>query len=727
MQLKLPVPARLKRFFHKLRFEWIGREPSYTVSLAAGHEARRRGDWRDAAIHFAQASRVRPDSTGVRLQLGHALKETGRVKEAEAAYRSAVRSSPKAPDPYVHLGHSLKIQGRRTEAAEAYAKAIAVAPRHEAARSELIALGARSSLSSDLYGGRPTLRAIQHLGEIVDDLREAVTLLSQASTFPAEAWAAFRAAYPLASPPPMQAVGEPVLVVVDARQATPWMLRTTLISLTDQSVRDWCALIICDDMLAGHSVASLGQTDPRIRFVDAEEIADPTSGGASDVLLTSAGVRLEHFALAWFRFAAGGAGVRAVYGDHDHHKSHWRTGPQWFFPALFAAPGRYDIATSPATPAAVLLTRSDLRDVRALLSEGGGAGIRKRALLRRLEAGEVVVHLPQLLSSIGLASENAYVEDEPVAVASEWAPAIDERRILAVVPTRDQAKLLEACVASMRATASRPELLDILVLDNRSEEAATLALLQRLSAGGEIEVQDVDQPFNWARFNNIGVEGRDQEIFLFANNDLEMLSVGWDDEVRRLTRDQRVGVVGARLLYEDRTLQHAGIVLGAVAGRPIHEGRGVPQTEGGPLERWLRIREAAAVTGAFLAVRAEVFKAVGGFDEALAIGYNDVDFCLRVRGLGLDVLYASTIEGIHYESKTRGHTHTADKVAWDDAEFESFYGRWGDAALEDGYVSPVWTFAELRSFDGLRTPMLSRILRSLESFAPTVSLGDGKA
>lgn len=698
--------VRLRRLYYQVRFGILEKVPAFKESMAAGQMAKKRGDWQAALDSFSLAIRARPDSIGARLQQGHAFKELGRLAEAETAYRSAVKLDPSSVAPHIHLGHALKLLGRRSEAADAYARAVSVAPRDEVARNELIALGLREKLSTDHYGDTAIANGVRYVNDEIDRLRVAVRDLSRAATFPPQAWHDFRRAFPPLFPANVP-VKRPVCVILDARGARPSYVRASLTSLLDQSSSEWRAVVLADTSVREHSVGSLEKVDPRIGFFDTVPLLE---WGSMDVLIIHAGLILTSSALDWFS-AAGGDEPIALYTDHDHcvHIS-GGIGGHWRWPALQDAPGKYDLRSNPIPPALVYSV-SPHSDTTIDLIAAGNLDPRLH-LLCRLEAGERVGQIPLVLAS-RLVEPTA---DGPPVVES-LPPAAEtmvssEFRIRVVVPTRDQAGLLESCVRSLERTAARPELLSVVILDNRSVEPVTLELLHRLEAEGSTRVLVADEPFNWSRFNNLGSEGAQEEILVFANNDLEMLSAGWDDRLRILLADEGVGAVGARLLYPDRTLQHVGIILGAISGRPVHEGRAAGPGEGGPLARWRRTREAAAVTGAFLAVRNSVFLHVGGFNERLTIAYNDVDFCLRVRSAGLSVVFASDIEAIHHESKTRGYANAQEKIAWDDAEFRDLCHIWGREALVDPIANPHWTFAEQRSFDGLQPSSRSLKVRT---------------
>ena len=708
--------VRLRRLYYKFRYEVVEKLPPFKESMSAGHAAKIRGDWPAALEYFTLAAQSRPDSLGARMQQGHALKELGRLAEAEAAYRSAVKLGPDSVDPHIHLGHALKLLGRRAEAADSYARAVRAAPRDEVARNQLIALGSRDRLGSDQYGDPAIAKGVLSVSDEIDVLRAAVRDLTRAAIFPPQAWHDFRRAFPPPPPRLMEHPGRSICVIIDGRGVRPSYLRASLTALLDQSLCAWRAIILTDPSVMNHSVGSFGKVDSRICFLDA---APKRNWGEEDILLLKAGVVLDASALARLSDAADGRSM-ALYADHDHClnisggiTTHWR------WPALQDAPGKYDLRSNPMPPAFCYSAAPHSPQTIAFIAAGK---LEPRVhLLGCLEDGKPVGHIAMVLASHVVEA----AIDRPESIDSLPPPPDasigSELRIRVIIPTRDQAGLLQSCVRSLERTAARPDLMSVVIMDNRSIEPATQELLHALEADGSAQILTADEPFNWSRFNNIGAAEAKEEVLVFANNDLEMLSSGWDERLRVLLSDEAVGVVGARLLYPDRTLQHVGIVLGAISGRPVHEGRGAGPMEAGPLSRWRRTREAAAVTGAFLAVRNSVFSQVGGFNERLTIAYNDVDFCLRVREAGLSVIFASDIEAVHHESKTRGYANAQEKIAWDDAEFRDLCEIWGDEALVDPTVNPQWTFAEERSFDGLRPSPRTQILRRSDRNKPQQS------
>ncbi len=273
--------------------------------------------------------------------------------------------------------------------------------------------------------------------------------------------------------------------------------------------------------------------------------------------------------------------------------------------------------------------------------EGQGEGFWWSELHRRLFAEGPIEHIQYVLSSrissvmSARAASSPQLQSGPALkfLQPTKADASPENALNIVIPTRDRVELLQTCIASLRATADIPNAFTVTVIDNGSREPATLEYFNRVRRERSVHILARDEPFNWARLNNGAVSESTEPLLVFCNNDIEMISAGWDTILRRHLARPEVGAVGARLLYPDRTVQHAGIVLGTGVGGTEHEGRGALASDMGPDNRWHTRRTVAAVTGAFLACRRSEFESAGGFDaDTFGIWFNDVDFCLKLRG-----------------------------------------------------------------------------------------------
>jgi len=298
-----------------------------------------------------------------------------------------------------------------------------------------------------------------------------------------------------------------------------------------------------------------------------------------------------------------------------------------------------------------------------------------------------------------------------VPLAVSWLPRRPHTPIQLIIPTRDNGSDVRAFVDSLRQTAAVPDALRILIVDNGSRRPETARTLAALSANDWVRIVSIDEPFNWSRLNNRAVALCDAELVVFANDDMVMLSEGWDRQLRGLLERPEIGAVGARLLYPNDTVQHAGMIFGWPTVT-VHDGRYEPASRAGPGWRWQVSRAVSAVTGAFLAVRREVFTASGGFDEVgLPIAFGDVDFALRLRERGLKILWTPAITLRHYESKSRGLDHLDfEKRTRNEAERRVIEHRWGTALTADPSVNPFWHSATL-PFRLISAPSEERLWR----------------
>jgi len=256
-----------------------------------------------------------------------------------------------------------------------------------------------------------------------------------------------------------------------------------------------------------------------------------------------------------------------------------------------------------------------------------------------------------------------------------------------VIPTRNGLDVLEPCITSILATV--PEHAEILIVDNGSDDPETLAYLDSLTDRGFARVLRYDQPFNFSRINNFAAEHATGELLCFLNNDTEIVSGDWLERARALLSLDDVGIVGARLLYPDGTLQHFGIALGMgdhrVAGTPHG---GMNAQDPGYFGKARLMQEFSAVTAACLFIRRNDFAKVGGFEPELRVAYNDVDLCLKIRTMGLKVVGDPEILLIHKESRTRGSDKKGERAERLAEEAAWMRDRWSGLLSNDPFYSP---------------------------------------
>ena len=275
----------------------------------------------------------------------------------------------------------------------------------------------------------------------------------------------------------------------------------------------------------------------------------------------------------------------------------------------------------------------------------------------------------------------------PLGFRAELALPEPAPRVSVIIPTRNGLKVLEPCLNSLLRITRYPDL-EVLVVDNGSDDPATLRFLAGLEQQGKIRVLRDPSPFNYSALNNKAVEQATGPLVCLLNNDIEVIEPDWLEALVVQALRPGVGAVGARLLYPDRTLQHAGVLLG-VGGVANHAHLGWPGEHPGYFSRAQLNQEMAAVTGACLVVRKEHYLKVGGLDAThLKVAFNDVDFCLKLREIGLHNVYVGAAKLIHHESVSRGQDLSPEKAARFASEVAWMQQRWGEQLKHDPAYNP---------------------------------------
>lgn len=271
----------------------------------------------------------------------------------------------------------------------------------------------------------------------------------------------------------------------------------------------------------------------------------------------------------------------------------------------------------------------------------------------------------------------------------------DERPLVSIIiPNKDHIEDLDKCISSINQKGTYKNI-EFIIVENNSEKKETFDYYNVLKQKNpKVRIVTWDGPFNYSSINNFGVTFAKGDFYLFLNNDTEIINEDCLEELLGYCRRSDVGAVGARLFYKDGTIQHAGVVVGmqGVAG---HEAAGEPNEFPGYFGRTIIARDCSAVTAACIMVKRKVFEEVGGFNPELAVAFNDIDFCLKVRKAGYLILYNPYAELYHYESKSRGQEDTEEKIRRFQREIEIFHERWYDFLLKgDPYYNSNLTLAE---------------------------------
>jgi GT2 family glycosyltransferase len=334
-------------------------------------------------------------------------------------------------------------------------------------------------------------------------------------------------------------------------------------------------------------------------------------------------------------------------------------------------------------------------------------------LLRLSEQGEVV-HVPELLAlwreaatsvaadpdakpyayEAGARAVQEHCDRVGIAAAVEAGPAgglyrmrrpAPDRHVTVIVPTRgtsaavwgvDRVLVVEAVRSVIeRSTHQR---LDVVVVADTDTPADVVSGLRAIGGGGRVTVVGYDRPFNFSDKCNVGAEHATGELLLFLNDDTELIAPGSIAEMAALLEQPDVGIVGAKLLFADGTIQHAGHVY---PGLCTHALIGYPGDTAGPYRMAVVERECSGVTAAAAMIRADVFGAIGGFDVALPHNFNDVDLSLRLRRAGYRIVWTPHAAWYHFESATRDATTS-------DAERDLVIARWQAEIEHDPYFNP---------------------------------------
>lgn len=289
------------------------------------------------------------------------------------------------------------------------------------------------------------------------------------------------------------------------------------------------------------------------------------------------------------------------------------------------------------------------------------------------------------LARRGVAAEVDFVSSSSTMLRVRYALPSPRPLVSLVIPTRDRADLLRACLSSIRTrTTYRP--FEIVVVDNGSSEPRAVALMEEVKSDG-IKVLDLDIPFNFSTLINAGVQASQGSFVCLLNNDIEVVSPDWLEELVSFAQHDDVGCVGARLWYPDGRLQHGGVVLG-IGGVAEHIHKYLPRGATGYFGRASLHQSFSALTAACMLLRRSVFDEVGGFAHEFAEAFNDIDFCLRVDAAGYRNVWTPFAELIHHESATRGVDTRPESKGRLSREIELMRERWGPLLAADPAYNP---------------------------------------
>jgi O-antigen biosynthesis protein len=261
-----------------------------------------------------------------------------------------------------------------------------------------------------------------------------------------------------------------------------------------------------------------------------------------------------------------------------------------------------------------------------------------------------------------------------------------EPRVSIIVPTRDRLDMVSITVDGLLHETDYDNL-EVIIVDNDSVDPDTLQYFDMLQSDERVKILRIEGAFNFSRLNNRAVELATGSILGFVNNDVKVMHRDWLIELVTQVSRRNVGAVGAKLYYQNETIQHAGVILGLYSVA-AHSHRHFPRHALGYFGRPMLVQNISAVTAACMLVPKQVFKQVNGFDEVnLTVGYNDVDLCLKIREAGYDIVFTPFAELYHLESMSRGENLTPIQIERDAYERAYMLKRWGSIIARDPFYN----------------------------------------
>ena len=339
-------------------------------------------------------------------------------------------------------------------------------------------------------------------------------------------------------------------------------------------------------------------------------------------------------------------------------------------------------------------------------------------ILRATEQAKQIVHIPKILynwriSSTSVASgaaakpyayeaakrailasierhgiQGAKVEDSRIiGLYKVTYPVKGEPKISIIIPNKDHKKDLKRCIKSiLKSTYKNYE---IIIVENNSKEKNIFKYYKKLEKNPNIKVEKCEMSiFNYSKLNNYGASKASGEYFVFLNNDTKIITNNWLETIISNCQREEIGAIGAKLIYKNKRIQHAGVVLN-LTGTAGHVNWNEKENNPGYFGRIMIQQNVSAVTGALLGVSKKVFEEVKGFDETFPISYNDVDFCLKIQDTGKLITYNPYIVAYHYESQSRGYEDTEEKqkrLKKEESKLKKKWKKYFD--VTDKYYSP---------------------------------------
>ena len=548
--------------------------------------------------------------------------------------------------------------------------------------------------------------------------RREYAVLFPSKTLRADRFAPVELLVKQASHQPGGEAGPKISIVVPLYNTPLNFLEELLDSVVNQTYRNWelCCVDAGQDTAVGQHVQARAKADPRIRYqklTENEGIAGNTNHGfelaTGDYIALLDHDDILHPCALWYTAQAiVEQGADFVYTDEATFEGKVENVVLYHFKPDFMLDN----------------LRSNnyichLTTFSKVLMEQAGGGERAEyngsqdydLFLRLTEKAQKIAHIPHALyywrsspnSTASDISAKTYCIDAGIAALkahyARCGVAVDDvtlipgtpgyyktdytmahpGRVSILIPTCDHIRDLETCVESIYARTTYPDF-ELLLIENNSKEEQTFRSYERMRKEHPDTLKVVTwtgKGFNYSALNNFGAQYATGEYLLLLNNDTEVITPGWLEEMVMYAQQKRVGCVGAKLLYPDDTIQHAGVGFG-IGGVAGHLHKYFPATSDGYMGRLNYVQDVYGDTAACLLIRKEIYDEVHGLDESYAVAFNDVDFCVRVREAGYTNVFTPFAQLYHYESKSRGMEDNPEKQKRFQGEVLRFQARWGD-------------------------------------------------
>lgn len=505
-----------------------------------------------------------------------------------------------------------------------------------------------------------------------------------------------------------------ILCVLD--DPRPEYLKQMIRSIRQETYENWelCLTDMEKNQAVTGWIQTLSEKEKRIRVIKAKDISRTeawnegmkAASGEYVLILSAEDMLAEHALFEVMQAMKKEPQAELIYADNDHVDE---KGEVFTDPVFKPDFNRYLLRSMDYIGGFVVIRKDFFEEV------GGFDTAYKEAylydfLLRCSEKTEKICHIPKILCHERKSMLTAKKWDEQRRALTEhysrcgilaevtWGKRMGTCRtrwmvdgkplVSVIIPNMDHTEDLKKCVQSVLARTTY-EPYEILIVENNSKEQKTFACYEELKQmDRRIRILTWNGGFNYAAINNMAAKEAKGEYLVFLNNDTEIISRGWMEEMLGICQQPDVGVVGSKLFYPDGTIQHAGVILG-LSGIAGHLFVGEPGEADGYMGKAVTMQNVSAVTAACMMTPKEVFMHAGGFDETLQVALNDVDYCLKVAKAEKSAVYTPYARLYHYESKSRGLEDTPEKKARYEQEVSYFKGKWQDI-LEKGdpYYSP---------------------------------------